>query len=163
MDQVNARLERAHHPRCSLVEHPNGDVIKQMTLELKVYDEVNVGSVPDRRECPRVRQVLERPFDGAHVHLSRSVQGHLTGETLLEWTEPDDEVGDNLVRVRAVDSRAAAPGNEQGIRLHVRNDAEKLIGTIGERCLLLVTRHSGSPTVSASLVTNRPLAPPVSS
>src|SRR5271165_788163 len=52
MAQVSARLERAHHPRRDVVEHLSGDMIKQMTLELKVDDEVYVSLVPDGRECP---------------------------------------------------------------------------------------------------------------
>src|SRR5271166_942014 len=146
MDQVNARLECAHHPSCGLVEHPSGDMIKQMTLELKVNEEVYVCLVIGLRECPRVRQVLQRPsFDGAHQHLSRSIQRNLTGKTFLEWTEPDDEVGQDLALVCAVDTCAAAPGDEQGIVLYVRNDSEELIGTVSERRLLLVMRHVEPP------------------
>src|SRR5215469_7255528 len=116
-------------------------MIQQMALELKVDGEINLGPVPDRRECPRVDQVLERSFDGVHRNLSRAVQRNLTGETFLEWTEPDDEVGDDLPLVLAVDMSAAAPGHEQGIVLHIRNDLKELVGTIGERRPFLVTRH----------------------
>src|SRR5271165_1126326 len=126
-----------------------------MTLELKVDDEVDLCLVLDRRECPRVRQVLQRSLDGAHRHLSWSVQRNLTGKTFLEWTESDDEVGQDLALVSVVDARAAAPGDEQGIVLHVRNDSEKLIGTVGERRLLLVTRHVELRGCPASLATIR--------
>src|SRR5271157_4284087 len=155
MEQVHARLERTHHASYGLVEHPIGNMIKQMTLELKVDDEVNVSLVPNRRERPRVCQVLQRPFDGAHQHLSRSVQRDLARETFLEWTEADDEVGDDLSLVLAVDTRAAAPGDEQGIVLHVSHDREKLVGTIGERRLLLETRHVTPPALYATPATHR--------
>src|SRR5271166_5266603 len=155
MEQVHARLERTHHASYGLVEHPIGNMIKQMTLELKVDDEVNVSLVPNRRERPRVRQVVQRPFEGAHQHLSRSVQHDLAREAFLKWTEPDDEVGDDLSLVLAVDTRAAAPGDEQGIVLHVSHDREKLVGTIGERRLLLVTRHVTPPPFCAMPTTHR--------
>ena len=41
--QVHARRERTHHAGRGLMEHPVGNMIKQMTFELKVDDEVNVG------------------------------------------------------------------------------------------------------------------------
>jgi hypothetical protein len=89
--------------------------------------------------------MLQRPFDAAHTYLSRSVQRDLAREAFLERTEPDDEVSDDLLLVLAEDMRAAAPGDEQGIVLHVRHDCEKLVGTIGKRRLFLVTRHITSP------------------
>ena len=66
MDQMHARRERTHHAGCRLVEHPIGNMIKQMTLELKVYDEVNVSLVSNRRERPCVGQMLQRTFGGTH-------------------------------------------------------------------------------------------------
>jgi hypothetical protein len=48
-------------------------------------------------------------------------------EAFLEWTGPDDEVGDDLMMVVAMNVRAAAPGHEQGIILHVRHDREKSV------------------------------------
>ena len=121
MDQVHARLERTHHPGCRLVEHPIGNMIEQMALELKVDDEVDVGLVANRRERPCVGQMLQRTFDGAHQHLPRPVQRDLAGEAFLEWTEPDDEVGDYLALIPAMNTCAAAPRHEQGIILHVRH------------------------------------------
>jgi hypothetical protein len=120
-------------------------MVKQMTLELKVDAEVNVSLVSNRREHPSVCQVLKRPFDGTHQQLSRSVQRDLARETLLERTKADDEVGDDLSLVLAMDTRAAAPGHEQRIVLHVRHDREKLVSAIAERSLFLVTRHITLP------------------
>jgi hypothetical protein len=39
VDQVNTRLERAHHPPCLCVEHLVGNMIQQISLELKGDDE----------------------------------------------------------------------------------------------------------------------------
>ena len=80
MKQVHARLEGTHHSGRGLVEHPGCNVIKQMTFELKVDDKIDlcrvsdVCRVADRTERPRVCQVLQRPIDGVHEHLSRSIQ-----------------------------------------------------------------------------------------
>jgi hypothetical protein len=132
------------------MEHPIGNMIEQMSLELKVDGEINVCPVPNRREGPSVGQVLQWSFDGAHQNLSRPIQRDLAGEAFLEWTEPDDEVGDYLPLVLTVDTSAAAPRHEQGIVLYICNDPEKLVGIIGEHRLFLVTRH----------VTPTPLAVP---
>jgi hypothetical protein len=66
MQQVHARLEGTHHTSCCLMKHPIGNMIKQMTFKLKVYDEVNMSPLPNRRKCPSVGQMLQRSFDGAH-------------------------------------------------------------------------------------------------
>ena len=66
VDQVNARLERAHHPNCRRVEQLGGDMIQQITLELEVDAEVDEGPIRDRREGPYVRQMFQRPVDSAH-------------------------------------------------------------------------------------------------
>ena len=66
MEQVDARFESTHHTGCRLVEHPIGNMIKQMSLELKVDDEINECPVPNRRECPSVGQELQWSFYGAH-------------------------------------------------------------------------------------------------
>jgi hypothetical protein len=63
-------------------------MIKQMTLELKIDDEVNVSLVSNWREGPCVCQMLQRAFGGAHQHLSRPVQRDLAREAFLEWTDP---------------------------------------------------------------------------
>ncbi len=42
--QVRTRLKRAHHPSCSLIEHPVGNMVKKMALELKVDNEINMSS-----------------------------------------------------------------------------------------------------------------------
>jgi len=141
MKQVHARLERTHHSRRGLVEHPGRNVIKEMTFELKVDDKINLCRVSDRNERPRVCQVLQRPIDGVHEHLSRSIQRDLACETFLEWAEPDDEFSDDLSLVLALETCPAAPGNERGIILHVCDDCEKLVGTIMERRPLLMMWH----------------------
>jgi hypothetical protein len=123
------------------MEHPIGDMIQQMTFELKVDYEIDVGLVASRRESPRICQVLQRALDGTHQHLPWSLQGDLAREAFLEWSESDDEVGYDLSLILAVDTRAAAPGDEQGIVLHVGDDREKLVGTIGKRRLLFMARH----------------------
>ena len=69
--------------------------------------------------------MLQRSFDGAHTHLSRSVQCHFAGKAFLEWAESDDELGNDLSRVLVMNPRAAAPGDEQGIVFDVRHDVEK--------------------------------------
>jgi hypothetical protein len=145
MNQVNARLERTHHAGRGFVEHPRRHVIKQMTFELKVDDEINLCRVCERIERPSVCEVLQRPIDGVHEHLSRSIQRDLACETFLEWAEPDDEFGDDLSFVLAVETCTATPGNERGILLHVRHDREKLIGAIMECRPLLVMWHVWSP------------------
>jgi len=94
------------------MEHPIGNMIKQMALELKVNDQVNAGLFPGRSEGPDICQVLQRPLDGANKDLSGSVQRDLARETFLEWTETDDELGDDLALILALDSRPAAPGDE---------------------------------------------------
>ena len=66
MQQVDARLERTHHTSCRLMEHPVGNMIKQMTLELKIDDEVNLSLVSNWRERPCVCQMLQRTFGGTH-------------------------------------------------------------------------------------------------
>jgi hypothetical protein len=66
VEQMDARLERTHHTRCGLMEHTIGDMIEHMVLELKVDDEVNMRRVVHCRERPRVCQMFQRPFDGAH-------------------------------------------------------------------------------------------------
>jgi hypothetical protein len=43
MHQVHARLECTHHAGRGFLEHLVGNMIKQMTFELEVYDEVNMG------------------------------------------------------------------------------------------------------------------------
>jgi len=141
VDQVHARLERTHHASCRLVEHPIGNMIEQMTFELKVDHEVDNRLILNRRERPGVDQVLQRPLDGAHQHLSRSVQRDLAPETFLEWSKSDDKVGDDLSLILVEDTCAAAPRDEQWIVLYVCDDREKLVGTIGELRLLLMTRH----------------------
>ena len=45
VDQMNARFERAHHPRCRRVEHLGGDMIQQITLELEVDREIESEAV----------------------------------------------------------------------------------------------------------------------
>jgi len=50
--QVRASLECTHHTGCGLMEHPVGDMIKQMALELKIDNKVDVSLVRNRRECP---------------------------------------------------------------------------------------------------------------
>jgi hypothetical protein len=54
MKQAHASLECTHHTGCGLVEHPAGNMIEQMALELKVDYEVDVRLVRNRRECPGV-------------------------------------------------------------------------------------------------------------
>jgi hypothetical protein len=54
VEQVYARLERTHHTSCGLMEHPVGHMIEQMTLKLKVDDEIHVGLVANGRERPSV-------------------------------------------------------------------------------------------------------------
>jgi hypothetical protein len=138
---VDARLERTHHAGRGLVKHSGRDVIEQMTFELKVDVKINQCRVSVRCERPPVRQVLQRPIDCVHQHLSRSIQRYLARETFLEWAEPDDELGDDLSIVLAAEARTAAPGDERGIILHVRDDREKLLGGIMERRPFLVTWH----------------------
>jgi hypothetical protein len=58
VDKVRSRLECAHHTRCGLMEHPVGNIVEQMTLELKVNDQVNARLFPDWSEGPGVCQVL---------------------------------------------------------------------------------------------------------
>jgi hypothetical protein len=123
------------------MEHAARDMIEQMTFELKVDDKINLCGVPDRNECPSVREILQRSVDGMHEHLSRSIQRDFTRETFLEWAEPDDQFGDHLSLVFAEETRTAAPRNERGIILYVRHDSEKLVGAIMERRPLLVMRH----------------------
>jgi hypothetical protein len=93
-------------------------MIKQMTLELKTDDEVNVSLVSNWREGPCVCQMLQRAFGGAHQHLSRPVQRDLAREAFLEWTEPDDEVGDYLALI--LGDRTRAGGASSGRRAHPR-------------------------------------------
>jgi hypothetical protein len=146
MEHMHARFKRTHHTSRGLVEHLIGNMIKQMTLELKVDDEVNVSLVSNWRERPCVYQMLPRTFGGTHEHLSRPIQRDLARGAFLEWTEPDDEVGDYLSLVLAMYTRAAALWHEQGIILHVRHDRRKFVGAIGERNLFLVTRHVTPPS-----------------
>jgi len=40
--------------------------------------------------------MFQRTFDGAHQYVSRSVQRHVACETLLERTEANDEVSNDL-------------------------------------------------------------------
>jgi hypothetical protein len=163
MKQVHTRLERTHHAGRGLVEHPARNVIQQMTFELKVDVEINLRRVPDRTERPRVCQVLERPVDGVNEHLSRSIQRDVTRETFLEWAEPDDEFGDDLSLVLAVQTRTAAPWNERGIIFHICHDCEKLVGAVLERRPLLVMWHvthlplSTSPAMHRLARTDAPL------
>ena len=44
VEQVHAKLERTHHARCGLVEHTICNMIKKMTLELKINDEIDMSS-----------------------------------------------------------------------------------------------------------------------
>jgi hypothetical protein len=88
--QVNARLERAHHPPCRCVEHLVGDMIQQISFEPEVDDEVDLGSIRDLREGLAVRQLLQRPINGAHQPLSWPVRCHLAREALSEEAEPHD-------------------------------------------------------------------------
>jgi hypothetical protein len=157
VDQVHSRRERTHHASCRFMKHPIRNMIKQMTFELKVDYEIDVSLVPNRRESPCICQMLQRPVDGAHQHLSRSLQSNLAREAFLEWSESDDEVGDDLSLILAVDMDAAAPGDKQGIVLHVGDDREKLVGTIGERRLLFMTRHV-TPLPFAHKLSDRPQA-----
>ena len=113
MDEMHARFEGAHHACRGLVEHGVGRVIEEVALELEVDNEVHLGPVAYWRERPRVRQVLQRsPFHSVYPHLSRSIQLDLTRKAFLEWAEPDLEVGDDFLRILAVDTHAAAPGHE---------------------------------------------------
>lgn len=114
VEQVHASLERTHHACCGLLKHTVGNVIEQMTLELKVDDEVDVSLVPNLRERAAVCWVLQWPFDSTHNDLAQSVQRDVAREALLEQTEPDDKVGDDLSLGLAADTRAAAPGNNRG-------------------------------------------------
>src|SRR5271154_2837400 len=120
-------------------------MIEQMAFELKIDDECNMGLVPGRGKGPRVCQVLQRPFDGAHQHLSWPVQRDLACEALLKWSKSDDQIGKDFSLVRAVDVRTVAPGNEQGVVRNIRYDLEKIVSTVSERCLLFMTRHRKSP------------------
>ena len=54
VDQVYARRERTHHARGGLVEHPIGNMIKQMTFELEVDDQINLGCLLYGCERPGV-------------------------------------------------------------------------------------------------------------
>jgi hypothetical protein len=145
VDQAHARRERTHHASCSFMEHPIRNMIKQVTFELKVDYEIDVSLVRNRRESPCICQVLQRSLDGAHQHLPWSFQGDLAREAFLEWSESDDEIGYDLSLILAVDTRAAAPGDEQGIVLHVGDDREKLVGTKSKRRLLFMTWHVTPP------------------
>lgn len=141
VEEVHARLKRAQRARCSLLEHPVGNVVKQMTLELEVDHEVDVSLVPNRRKRPHVCEVLQRSIDGVHSYLSRTIQRDLARKALLKRTESDDKTGDDFLLRLAKNASAAAPGDERGIIPYVRDDFKKLVGTVGERRLLLVTWH----------------------
>ena len=56
--QVRTSLECAHHASCSLIEHPVGDMVKQMALELEVDDEIDKSPASNRREGPCVSEML---------------------------------------------------------------------------------------------------------
>ena len=148
VEQVHPRLERTHHASCGLLEHAVGNVTKQMGFEFKIDDKIDVSLVPERRKCPCVCQVLEwSPFHGPHSYLSWSVQRDVAREAFLEWTKPDDEFGEDLSIILAADMCAVAPGNEQWVMLYVSYDCEKLVGSVGERRLLLMTRHVAPPII----------------
>ncbi len=130
MEQVHARLESTHHAGRGLMKHPARNVIKQMTFELKVDDKINPCRVSDRNERPRVCQVFQWSVDSVNQHLSRSVQRDLTRKAFLEWAEPNDEFGNDLAPVLAKETRAAAPGYERRVILHVGHDCEKFVGAV---------------------------------
>jgi hypothetical protein len=143
VQQVHPRLERTHHASSGLLEQAVGDVIEQMALELEINDEVDVSLVPKWHKRPCVCEVLQRPsFDGAHSHLSWSIQPDMAREALLEWTEPDGELSGDLSLILMADMSTAASRNEERIVLHVCHDCKKLVGTVGERCLPRMTRHA---------------------
>src|ERR1700712_5472241 len=111
MNKMCACFKRTHHFCRCLAEHAVGQMIEEVALELEVYDEVHVSPGPRWCERPRVCQVLQRPsFSSSHQHLPRSVQRDLAREAFPKWTKPDFKVGDDFLRILAVDSCAAAPG-----------------------------------------------------
>src|SRR5882724_3399329 len=85
--------------------------------------------------------MFQRTFDGAHQYVSRSVQRHVACETLLERTEANDEVSNDLSVVFALNMRTAAPGNKRGIILYGCHDSDEIVCTIGKGGLFPVTRH----------------------
>ncbi len=142
MNPMHARFEGAHHARGRLVEHAVGHMVKEATLELEVDNEVHNSRVARRGERPSVCQVLQRPaFRSAHQHLPWSIQRDPAGKAFLERAEPDLEFGDDFLRIVAANSRAGAPRHERGIVPYVGHHREKLVGRLGKRLSLLVTRH----------------------
>src|SRR5690348_12555286 len=126
------------------MKHAVRHVVEQVTFELEVDDEIDLGLLAERREGPGICQVLQWSLDGADYDLTRSIQGYLAGKALLKNTESNIELGDDLTRLIAANTGATAPRDEQRVLLHIRDHQEKLIGRISERLLLLVPWHSGS-------------------
>src|SRR5262245_18574632 len=90
--QVQARFKCTHHARRRLMEHAVLHMVEQVTLELEIDDEIDLGLLADRREGPGVCQVLQRSLSRADHDLPRSIQCYLAGKALLKWAEPDIEV-----------------------------------------------------------------------
>jgi hypothetical protein len=107
------------------------------------------------RKCPSVVEMLQWPFDCFYFYLSRSIQRNLAPESLLKRAKADDKVGDDLLLIFLENPCAAAPGDERRVIFDVGHDGEKLVGTIGESCLLLVTRHVTPPRYDKSTTTDR--------
>jgi hypothetical protein len=74
MEQVRTSLKGAHHARRSLMEHPTGNMTKEMAFKFEIDNKVDMRLVAEIRECPLVGQVLERPtLDCLDRDLFRSV------------------------------------------------------------------------------------------
>jgi hypothetical protein len=69
VNQVHASLEGAHHASSGFVEHAAGYMVKKVAFELKIDDEVDMRSLCERRECPSVCQMLERPIGRVYQDL----------------------------------------------------------------------------------------------
>src|SRR5271168_3246903 len=95
-------------------------MVKEVALELKVDDKIDMRLVPDGPEGPRIGQVFQRAFNGSHQYPSRSVERDLACEAFPERAEADDQIRDNLSSALVSNMRAAAPWNKSGIVPYVR-------------------------------------------
>jgi hypothetical protein len=88
-----------------------------------------------------ILQVPERPVGIAHVDATGPVKNHPGRESLADHLETDDEIGDDQRLIPLADARRETPGEKLGVAFDLGHEIEKLLGRIGQKPLLGMSRH----------------------
>ena len=92
-------------------------------------------------ESPVIIQITKRPFGVSDIDAARWIEFHPRGKALAKHLEPDDQIGDDEMRLALADARTTAPRQKFRVALNIGDKIEQLLLRVGKHALLGVGRH----------------------